>query len=260
MKPVALTIAGSDPSGGAGLQADLKTFQRHGVYGTSVVTLLTVQNTQGVEDVRVLDSEFVLAQLEAVLGDVPPAAAKTGALGGRELIQSVAKRAAEFEFPLVVDPVMISKHGHRLIDQDAEAALREELLPQAHLVTPNLHEASVLAGMEVGDGSSVEKAAERIGRWGCRNVLIKAGHLKPQGLDLLWMDGIAIRLVNEPIECRHTHGSGCAFSAAVTANLALGCDLVEAVRSAKKFIAEAIRTAGGIGSGVGPINLLPERR
>ncbi|MCL4195623.1 MAG: bifunctional hydroxymethylpyrimidine kinase/phosphomethylpyrimidine kinase, partial [Thermoguttaceae bacterium] len=151
MLPVAMTIAGSDPSGGAGLQADLKTFHQHRVYGTSVVTLLTVQNTQGVQFVRLIEPDLVLAQLDAVLSDLPPQAAKTGALGDAAILEAVAGRAASFRFPLVVDPVMISKHGASLIDPDAVDVLRRRLLPQAFLATPNRAEAAALAEMEIAD-------------------------------------------------------------------------------------------------------------
>ncbi|NIP85150.1 MAG: bifunctional hydroxymethylpyrimidine kinase/phosphomethylpyrimidine kinase, partial [Planctomycetales bacterium] len=147
--PIAMTIAGSDPSGGAGLQADLKTFHQHQVYGTSIVTLLTVQNTTSVRAVQVLEPDFVIAQLASVLADFPPAAAKTGALGSAAVIAAIASRASDFSFPLIVDPVMISKHGARLIDDDAVAVLRQRLLPVAFLVTPNLAEAQVLAEREV---------------------------------------------------------------------------------------------------------------
>src|SRR5271167_2668175 len=151
MTPVALTIAGSDPSGGAGIQADLKTFHQFGVYGEAVVTLLTVQNTLGVQDVECVSAELVARQIRAVIGDIPPQAAKTGALGNREIIETVADLAAEFPFPLVVDPVMVSKHGARLLALDAMDALKKLLLPRAFLFTPNLEEAAALTGMEVRD-------------------------------------------------------------------------------------------------------------
>ena len=162
MTTVALTIAGSDPSGGAGLQADLKTFHQHAVYGTSVVTLLTVQNTQTVAAVQVLAAEFVLKQLDGVLADIPPNAAKTGALGSGEVIEAVAERSAAFSFPLVVDPVMISKHGAPLLEASAVEAVKRRLLPRAFLVTPNLHEAAVLSGRDVLTVRDMEAAAEAI--------------------------------------------------------------------------------------------------
>lgn len=255
MIPVALTIAGSDPSGGAGLQADLKTFHQLGVYGTSVVTLLTVQNTQRVDEVDVLMPEFVVAQLDAVLEDIPPQAAKTGALGDVGVIEAIARRAARFDFPLVVDPVMISKHGAELLPAAAVAALRERLLPSAFLVTPNLSEAGLLAGFAVTDVASMERAAEAIGRTGARHVLVKGGALLGESTDLLWSDGRVRRFSSEHIPTRQTHGSGCVYSAAITALLATGHDLTDAVEQAKKFIVEAIRTAPGLGNGLGPLNL-----
>jgi hydroxymethylpyrimidine/phosphomethylpyrimidine kinase len=256
MIPIAMTIAGSDPSGGAGLQADLKTFHQHGVYGTSIVTLLTVQNTMSVSEVRILDPEFVIAQLESVVSDIPPAAAKTGALGSAEVIAAVASRAVDFAFPLVVDPVMISKHGARLIDEDAEAVLREKLLPCAALVTPNLAEAQVLAEIEVYDLVSMEEAARIISEYGVANVLVKGGHLAGNATDVLWCDGQIHRMAATRINSSNTHGTGCVYSAAITAQLARGIPLAGAVREAKRFITEAIRTSPDLGQGCGPVNLL----
>lgn len=261
MTAVALTIAGSDPSGGAGLQADLKTFQRHGVYGMSVVTLLTVQNTQCVSDVRMLERELVLAQLDAVLNDIPPQAAKTGALGNQALIQAVAQRAREFRFPLVVDPVMISKHGMSLIDQDAVQTLVELLLPCAFLVTPNRLEAARLADMAVDDLpvddlAAMERAAAIIAKRGAKNVLIKGGRVAEQTIDVLWTAGEIHHLTAPHIETPHTHGTGCVLSAAITAHLAQGLDLLTAVRRAKHFISSAIQSSPGLGHGRGPVNFL----
>lgn len=255
MIPVALTIAGSDPSGGAGLQADLKTFHQHGAYGTSVVTLLTVQNTQGVSAVEIIDSDFVLAQLDAVLNDIRPKAAKTGALGNVAIIEAVAERAKSFPFPLVVDPVMISKHGAPLIDDDAVDVLAGRLLPTAFLVTPNLPEAGKLAAMEVTNVLAMEKAAAVIAQRGAKNVLVKGGHLDGDAVDVLWTEGRTQTLPAERTETRHTHGTGCVFSAAITARLASGDDVVTAVTAAKRFITEAIRTNPGLGHGYGPVNM-----
>ncbi|MBM3789109.1 MAG: bifunctional hydroxymethylpyrimidine kinase/phosphomethylpyrimidine kinase [Acidobacteria bacterium] len=251
---VALTIAGSDPSGGAGIQADLKTFHQRGVYGTSVLTLLTVQNTQGVQAIRVLEPEFVLAQLEAVLSDIPPAAAKTGALGNEAVIEALADRARSFRFPLVVDPVMISKHGAPLVSEDARAALATHLLPCAFLVTPNLHEAAVLAGMPVDDISAMFEAARRIRALGVSAVLVKGGHLENEALDVLHWKGNWFEFRAPRIGTVHTHGTGCTFSAAITAELAKGAPLPEAVATAKKYISSAIRSGPGLGQGIGPVN------
>jgi len=252
---VAMTIAGSDPSGGAGLQADLKTFHQHGVYGTSVVTLLTVQNTQKVESVEVLGPEFVVSQLDAVLDDIPPTAAKTGALGNAAVIEAIAERAVRFSFPLVIDPVMVSKHGASLIDDEAVQVLRRKLLPHAFLITPNVPEAARLAEMEVSDLPAMEKAAAVISRLGAKNVLVKGGHLKSDPVDVLWTAGENHSLPAECVDTTHTHGTGCVFSAAITARLAKGEDLVTAVREAKQFITAAIQNSPGLGQGFGPVNM-----
>ena len=255
MIPVALTIAGSDPSGGAGLQADLKTFHRFGVYGEAVVTLITVQNTRGVTRVSTLDSALVAAQIQAVLEDIPPQAAKVGALGSREIVEAVAREAGRFSFPLIVDPVMISKHGARLIDEAATRTLIEELIPRTFLLTPNLDEAAALTGLLVEDRDSMARAAQKLASFGAANVLVKGGHLSGDALDLLYLNGGEIHEFTAPrIATRHTHGSGCTYSAAITAELAKGTPLVDAVARAKAFISEAIRTAPRLGSGNGPLN------
>jgi hydroxymethylpyrimidine/phosphomethylpyrimidine kinase len=252
MTPVALTIAGSDPSGGAGIQADLKTFHQHRVYGEAVVTLLTVQNTRGVTRVECLDPVLVAEQIAAVLSDIPPGAAKTGALGNAGVVEAVA--ASIGATPLVVDPVMISKHGAALIDEDAAAALKTLLLPRALLLTPNLHEAAALTGIEVVTKEAMIEAGLRLLDYGPVAVLIKGGHLDGRAADVLvtrdsitWFDG-------DRVSTPHTHGTGCTYSAAITARLASGEALVDAVRGAKAFIAEAIRTNPGLGHGHGPVN------
>jgi hydroxymethylpyrimidine/phosphomethylpyrimidine kinase len=250
-----MTIAGSDPSGGAGLQADLKTFHQHGVYGTSIVTLLTVQNTQAVEMVEVLEPEFVLAQLDSVVGDIPPQAVKTGALGNAAIVEAVADRARNFSYPLVVDPVMVSKHGAPLMADEAVGVLVAKLLPQAFLVTPNAPEAAMLAEMEVTDLPSAEAAAAAISRLGAQNVLVKGGHFDGAPVDLLWSAGQAHRLPAQRVDTRHTHGTGCVLSAAITARLARGEDLITAVNGAKRFVTAAIQSSPGLGRGYGPLNL-----
>ena len=253
--PVALTIAGSDPSGGAGLQADLKTFHQFGVYGEAVVTLITVQNTRGVDRVETLDAGLIVQQIRAVVEDIPPHAAKTGALGSRAIVEAVAKAAASFRFPLVVDPVMISKHGTPLIDPDAERALIEHLLPRASLLTPNLSEAAALAGFPVEDIGSMRRAAEKLVSMGAANVLVKGGHLPGQAVDVLYLTGGIVReFPAERIDTPHTHGTGCTYSAAITAELARGTPLEQAVERAKAFITAAIRTNPGLGGGSGPLN------
>jgi hydroxymethylpyrimidine/phosphomethylpyrimidine kinase len=254
--PVALTIAGSDPSGGAGIQADLKTFHQFGAYGEAVITLLAVQNTRRAGRVEVLPAGLVMEQLEAVLEDIPPAAAKTGALGSGEIVAAVARAAARFRFPLVIDPVLIGKQGQHLLDRQATDLLRDELLPHAALITPNLPEAEALTGLAIRGLEEVRRAAEILCGMGAGAVLIKGGHLGKDGnvLDVLldggeWHEFSAARLAT-----RHTHGTGCTYSAAITAGLACGQTLPAAVTRAKQYVHEAIRTAPGFGGGFGPLN------
>ena len=255
--PVALTIAGSDPSGGAGIQADLKTFHQFGVYGEAVITLLTVQNTRRGGRVEVLPPGLVMEQLEAVLEDIPPAAAKTGALGSAEIVRALARAAAGFRFPLVVDPVLTGKQGQPLLDSKALAVLRDELLPRAALITPNAPEAEALSGMAIRGPEDVRRAAELLRGMGAGAVLIKGGHLEPDTasvLDLL-LDGVEWHeFPAARFETRHTHGTGCTYSAAITAGLACGQSLPAAVARAKQYIHEAIRSAPGLGTGCGPVN------
>jgi hydroxymethylpyrimidine/phosphomethylpyrimidine kinase len=254
MIPVALTIAGSDPSGGAGIQADIKTFHQFGVYATSVITLVTVQNTMSVKAVKLMSAALVGDQLTAVLEDIPPHAAKTGALGDERIIAEIARRAAAFPFPLVVDPVMISKHGLPLMTVRARSILAEQLFPHAFLVTPNLHEASVLAGMPVGNLTEMEEAARRIAGFGAAAVLVKGGHLAGDAVDLLyWKEGVQ-QFSAPRIETPHTHGTGCTYSAAITAGLAQGLTLPQAIERAKRFITLAIQSHPGLGHGCGPVN------
>lgn len=252
LTPVALTIAGSDPSGGAGIQADLKTFHQLHVYGTSAITLVTVQNSVGVSRVELLQADLIAQQIEAILADFPPLAAKTGALGGIAAIEVIA--AARLPCPLVVDPVMISKHGAPLMDEAARTVLRTLLLPRAALVTPNLHEAAAITGLEVDSLNSMKEAARRIHGFGAAAVLVKGGHLEGDAIDVLYAEGNFELFRAARVPTRHTHGTGCTYSAAITALLARGMPMVEAVTGAKAFITEAIRTAPGLGSGCGPVN------
>ncbi|MDQ2775081.1 MAG: bifunctional hydroxymethylpyrimidine kinase/phosphomethylpyrimidine kinase [Acidobacteriota bacterium] len=254
MKAVALTIAGSDPSGGAGIQADLKTFHQFGVYGQAVISLLTVQNTRQVSRVETVPVDFVLEQLEAVIADMPPAAAKTGALGSTEIVECVAKLARTFEFPLVVDPVMISKHGAPLLSRSAAEALKRKLLPCATLITPNIPEAELLSGMHIEDEEDIRFAAEHLLTLGCKAVLIKGGHSTGQPVDFLFDGSDFTAFPGIRVHSAHTHGTGCAYSAAITALLATGHELKRAVAAAKEFIQCAIETAPDLGSGNGPIN------
>lgn len=254
MTPVALTIAGSDPSGGAGIQADLKTFHQFGVYGEAAITLLTVQNTQSVTHVELMPPGLVVQQIRAILDDIPPHAAKTGALGDEQIIRALGELAADFRFPLVVDPVMISKHGSHLMAEEGMGVFREILLPHAFLLTPNLHEAEILTGEPVRSVEQMCRAAEQIRGMGARHVLVKGGHLQGPAIDVLLTGDEFHELQSERIETRHTHGTGCTYSAAITAELAKGTPVLQAVESAKKFITRAIRTNPGLGAGAGPVN------
>jgi hydroxymethylpyrimidine/phosphomethylpyrimidine kinase len=254
MPPIALTIAGSDPSGGAGIQADLKTFHQFGVYGEAVITLLTVQNTVRVSRVEVMQPALVLEQLAAVLEDMPPGAAKTGALGSAEMVEAVAHAAADFAFPLVVDPVMVSKHGLSLLPDSAVGAIRDRLLSRAFLITPNVPEAETLTGMKILTLQDARLAACRLREMGAKAVLIKGGHLEGDATDLLF-DGVGFHEFPAPrLNTPHTHGTGCTYSAAITAALAQGLSLVDAVARGKWYIHEAIRTNPGFGHGSGPVN------
>ncbi len=254
MKTAALTIAGSDPSGGAGIQADLKTFHRFGVYGEAVITLITVQNSVRVSRVEVLEPELVIEQIGAVLEDIPPAAAKTGALGSAGMVRAVARAAGTFGFPLVVDPVMVSKHGRPLLGEDAIRILRDELLPRATLVTPNVPEAEALTGIAIRGAEEMRAAAERILAMGPRAVLIKGGHLAGEAIDVLWDGAAWLEFRAVRLATVHTHGTGCTYSAAITALVAKGLELTAAVGAAKRFVHEAIRTNPGLGMGSGPVN------
>lgn len=251
--PVALTIAGSDPGGGAGMQADLKTFHRFGVYGTAVLTLVTVQNTTRVSRVEVLDAGLVAEQLDAVLEDLPPGAVKTGALGSAAIMDVIATR--NFPGPLVVDPVLLSTHGTALADANALPAL-VRLLARTALVTPNLAEAALLSGLEVSSLPQMREAALRIADLGPSAVLIKGGHLPDDSaaVDLLYCGRRFTEFPAPRHATRHTHGTGCTYSAAITALLARGLSLEAAVAGAKRFIDEAIRTNPGLGHGHGPLN------
>jgi hydroxymethylpyrimidine/phosphomethylpyrimidine kinase len=256
MPPVALTIAGSDPSGGAGIQADLKTFHRFGVYGQAAITLITVQNTEAVSRVETLAPDLVIDQILAVVSDIPPDAAKTGALGTAEIIEAVAEAAASFTFPLVVDPVLISKHGARLLSAGAEHALRERLLPRAFLLTPNIPEAEALTGLTIRSEEDMILAAERLLDFGSEAVLLKGGHLKGDPVDVLCRDGTVCSFRGSRVKTPHTHGTGCTYSAAITAGLARNQELPEAISEAKQFVQRAIEQAPGLGRGIGPLNHL----
>jgi hydroxymethylpyrimidine/phosphomethylpyrimidine kinase len=254
-----LSIAGSDSGGGAGIQADLKTFSALGVFGMTAITAVTIQNTLGVSGYEALPPEVVGDQIRAVVTDIGVDAAKTGMLASAAIVHAVAEAIAETAIPnLVVDPVSVSKHGHRLLDEDAVGALRERVLPLAMLVTPNLPEAAVLAGFDVTDRDLMQDAAEGIQAMGPEAVLVKGGHLPgATGADDLFFDGDRMAwITGEWIETPNTHGTGCTLSSAIAAHLARGDELLDAVRKGKAFVTEAIRAALPLGGGIGPVDQL----
>jgi hydroxymethylpyrimidine/phosphomethylpyrimidine kinase len=266
---VVLTIAGSDSGGGAGIQADLKTFEAHGLFGTTVITAITAQNTLGVRGVLEVPAEMVVAQIEAVCDDFPIAGVKVGMLSGIETVRGVAAqlRSRISGLPIVVDPVMVSTSGTRLLQPDAVEALCCDLLPLATLVTPNRDEASILAGIDVCDADSMRRAAELISAMGPGAVLIKGGHMEPRAVhngspaeltDLLFDGRDYHFMTSRFIATTSTHGTGCTLSSAITANLVLGMSLVESVQAARDYLHNAIRTAPGLGAGHGPLRHRPE--
>lgn len=255
---VAMTIAGSDSGGGAGIQADLKTFHRFGVFGTSAITAITAQNTLGVSQWESVPVKLLRAQIEAVASDLAPSAVKTGMLGSAETVVAVAEAIRRFRLPnYVLDPVMVATSGDLLIEDEAVAAIRAELIQLAEVVTPNADEAAVLAGFAVMDLTDMRRAAESVLDMGARAVLVKGGHIRGHGdapvVDLLY-DGEFTEFRHPRIETTSTHGTGCTLSAAIAALLATGLDLRRAVGAATDYVNEAIRTAPKLGSGHGPLN------
>jgi hydroxymethylpyrimidine/phosphomethylpyrimidine kinase len=265
-RPRALTIAGSDSGGGAGIQADLKTFSALGVFGMTAITAVTVQNTKGVSSFEEISPATVAEQIRAVAGDIGVDAAKTGMLASAAIVEAVAEAVEEMRFPnLVVDPVFVSKHGHQLLADDAVGALSRLILPLATLVTPNLPEASGIVGFDVDTRDDMRRAADSIVRLGPRAVLVKGGHLEGDRATDLFVDGATEEWIDtERIDTPHTHGTGCTLSAAITAHLARGASLADAVRAGKAFVTEAIRHALPLGQGIGPVDQLwsigPTRR
>jgi hydroxymethylpyrimidine/phosphomethylpyrimidine kinase len=256
--PVVLTIAGSDSGGGAGIQADLKTFHAFGCFGTSAVTAVTVQNTRGVSGVHAVPVETVRAQIAAVASDLPPRAFKSGMLATAALVEAVADAVRELRLPNhVLDPVMVATSGDRLLDGDAERTLFRVLLPLATCVTPNLDEAAILVGEPVEDEEGMRRAARRLVEAGAGAALLKGGHLRGGTLvDLLW-DGREWHRWERPrLDTTSTHGTGCTLSAAVAAGLAHGRALRESVGAALEYVQRAIRAAPGYGAGHGPLNHL----
>lgn len=256
LPPIALTIAGSDSGGGAGIQADLKTFHQFGVYGTSAIVAVTAQNTVGVRAISTVPEDTVAAQLAALAEDLPPAAVKTGMLATAALVQLVATAIREYSWRcFTLDPVMVASAGDRLLSAEAQAVMQSRLLPLATLVTPNLDEAEILTGMEVRDPAAMKRAGHRLLEMGARAVLIKGGHLVgPEVIDLLIVPG-ALRHFSSPrLTSTSTHGTGCTLSAAITAGLALGVSLESAVEDALNYVHRAIKQATRMGAGQGPLN------
>ena len=251
----ALTIAGSDSGGGAGIQADLKTFAAHGVYGTSALTAITSQNTRGVTDVLELPASLIESQIDAVITDIGADVVKTGMLSSSTIIEIVAAKARQYSLDaLVVDPVMVAKGGDRLLRNDAVDALRSLLVPIAMVMTPNIPEAEALLGVKIETLEDAKEAARALVGMGARAVVVKGGHLKGPPTDMLY-DGEEFRAyTSRRIETTSTHGTGCTFASAVAANLAKGLPLRQSVSLAKSYVTSAIRTAQPIGRGYGPLN------
>lgn len=251
----ALTIAGSDSSGGAGVQADLKAFSANGVFGMSVITAITAQNTQGVIDIETLSPKIIGSQLDAIFIDMPVDTIKIGMVSNQEAIKKIAEKLKQYRpSPIVLDPVMISKSGHALLEADAKATLIKELLPLATLVTPNLPEAAELTDKTLETVEDMEEAARLIKVMGPRAVLVKGGHLKDDPIDVLFDGTDMHHLRGKRIETRHTHGTGCTLSSAIAAQLAKGVSLVNAVETAKHYVQKAIEAAPGLGHGSGPLH------
>ena len=256
MKQV-LTIAGSDSGGGAGIQADLKAFHANGAFGMSVITSITAQNSREVRQAFDLPTDLIVAQINAIFDDFEVGAVKTGMLSSSAIVQAVSEQLARRRVAnLVVDPVMTSKSGFALLKPDAVESVKHRLLPLATLVTPNIHEARLLAGMEIKTVNQAKEAARKISDYGPRAVLVKGGHLEghPQALDILLDRSEETHFAGERINTQNTHGTGCTYSAAIAAGLANGKSLKEAVGSAKIYVTEAIRHSLAIGHGHGPTN------
>lgn len=254
-RPIALTIAGSDSGGGAGIQADLKTFQAFGCFGTSAIVAVTAQNTVGVRAVHLIPSDVITAQLDALADDLPPAAYKTGMLANREIVELVATQVGRHGWPhFVLDPVMVASSGDRLLDANAVIAIRDRLLPLAACVTPNLDEAELLTGLTVRSPDQMVEAGQALVDLGAAAALVKGGHLASDILvDVFVGNGRVERFTRKRLATRATHGTGCTLSAAITAGLAHGRDLETSVRDAIDYLQAAIRAAPGLGKGNGPV-------
>lgn len=254
--PVALTIAGSDSGGGAGIQADLKTFHQWGVYGTTALTAVTAQNTLGVQEIHPVPTATIAAQIRAVATDLPPRAVKSGMLANAEIVSAVAAAIRRHQLEnYVLDPVMVATSGDALLTPGAVAAMRDELLPLATVATPNWPEAALLTGVTEANPSGMAMAARAIVDAGAGAALVKGGHLAgDEVVDLFWDGESELRLRGPRIRTRHTHGTGCTLGAAITAGLARGTPLAEAVAAAVGWVRKAIADAPGMGAGAGPLN------
>ena len=252
----ALTIAGSDSGGGAGIQADLKTFAAHGVYGTSAITAVTAQNTLGVTMFQALPADLVTAQIEAVVSDIGAHAVKTGMLANAAIVEAVAAAVEDLDIPwLVVDPVMIAKSGDALLDEEALGAMKAELLRRSFLITPNVPEAEALSGLTIRSEEDRRAAARALHALGPSNVIVKGGHFAADDIVDLLYDGERFHeFRSERVPGRHTHGTGCTFAAAITSHLALGRSLVESIPLAQQYVAGAIRGGPSLGKGHGPMD------
>ena len=259
---VCMSIAGSDSSAGAGIQADLKTFAAHAVYGVTAITAVTVQNTVGVEAVQEIEPRIVQGQIRCLFQDMPIHAVKIGMVFNTAIMEAIADVLNQWELPpVVLDPVMVSKSGYELLQREARTALQELLLPLADICTPNLHEAELLTGRTIRDLSDMEKAAQALRGMGAKTVVLKGGHLGEQpGTDVYCDDCGTRRLEGEFIPTSNTHGTGCTFSSALAANLALGCGHDEAAPRAKKYISAALRASQPLGRGKGPVAHLRNTR
>lgn len=257
MIPVTMTIAGSDSGGGAGIQADLKTFQELKTFGTSAITALTAQNTLGVQDVFPVEAEFIVKQINAVLEDFNVKAIKTGMLFSSTIIREVANRLKECEIPLIIDPVMIAKGGATLLQSDAISAMVEDLFPIATIITPNIPEAEAISGITINLESDLEKVAKKLLSFGPKVVIIKGGHLseESEAIDRVYFqDGKILNFTAKRLPTKDTHGTGCTFSAAITAFIARGFTIDDAISEAKKYIHAAISHGLNLGHGHGPTN------
>ena len=252
MKKV-LTIAGSDSCGGAGIQADLKTFSANGVYGMSVITAVTAQNTQGVYAVQDITVELIQKQIEAIFEDIVVDSVKVGMVSKEDTIHVIADSLRRYDVQnVVIDPVMVSKSGYHLLQPEAKEALIKFLLPLATVVTPNILEAEIITGMEIRNLEAMEKAGVQIFEMGPKNVLVKGGHLEGDAIDVIY-DGTDFTYIKSPrIMTKHTHGTGCTLSSAIAANLAKGFTVKEAIKKSKEYITGAIKHSFSIGKGVGP--------